>query len=274
MFIVRLLPRSRGRGFTLIELLVVIAIIAILIGLLLPAVQKVREAAARTQSFNNLKQVGLATHNYHDTNGTLPDAGQASDTNPAHWCWAYKILPYAEQQQLHDLLVTNNKSTFTGGELPVKFLLEPARNHLPFSTTGGNNPSINGPHTDYNMSVVRIGFNNAPNMAQVTGANGTSNTLWAGEKAMDPNNYGNTNSNNWDEVIFSGGYGGTGRSGTTLVRDATGNSFANNWGSPYPSGVPFVMLDGSARMVNYSVSTAAFTAALDWQNSTVFTLDQ
>lgn len=267
-----MMTRFRRYAFTLIELLVVIAIIAILIALLVPAVQKVREAAARTQCINNLKQIGLAAQGYHDTKKTMPNNG-TNTTSYQTWCWAFQTLPFIEQTAIY-----NQATAGTYPQVGVPIYLCPARGHQPFSTSGANSPGFNGPFTNY--CVNWNSFQNSDprtwklSLAQITNQNGTSNTVYVGEARFDVNMATNTNGSNWEEVIYSGGYGGTGRGANSIVRDAPGIGQSDGWGSPHSGGANFCFADGSVRPVSFTYSgSAAFSYALSWSNNTPFNLN-
>ncbi|WP_020470668.1 DUF1559 domain-containing protein [Zavarzinella formosa] len=207
--------QQKHRGFTLIELLVVIAIIAILIGLLLPAVQKIREAANRMKCSNNLKQIGLAVHNYHDTNSTFPPGtvgnpfGTDNSTTADRRTWMLMCLPYLEQTNTWNALeayrqgggamnVLYGTASITGNayRIPISTLMCPSDPANPKNTTWSSSPD-QGAHGNYagcsgsttiNTTASPTGGTNlngmffaasVVRMADVT--DGTSNTAMTGE---------------------------------------------------------------------------------------------
>jgi prepilin-type N-terminal cleavage/methylation domain-containing protein len=183
-------PRSANReAFSLIELLVVISIIATLIGLLLPAVQKAREAANRTTSQNNLKQIALAAKNFHSTflafptNGTVPPVAVSPATSAQQNVF-YQILPYMEQNALWQ---TPTKGTAATAANPViiKILCDPGRprpGHIAGKST-----------TDYafNAFVARVntGTSESGGLPSTSIIDGTSNTILCGQKSLHPSLY-------------------------------------------------------------------------------------
>lgn len=182
--------KSRRQAFTLIELLVVIAIIAILIGLLLPAVQKVREAAARVQCQNNLKQLSLAMHMYQDEQGFLPTGWvrtAASAPNPG-WGWGTLILPYIEQAPLYNALNPNLSGVMPMPAATAQPLLQARiRTFICPSDAGPNTviPFGNFGKSNYVTNRLLLGptLGGVPiNRTVQNIPDGTSNTIMLGER--------------------------------------------------------------------------------------------
>ncbi len=250
--------KSRHRAFTLIELLVVIAIIAILIALLLPAVQQAREAARRTQCKNNLKNILLSLHNYHDVHTTFPQ-GQSPRRPLIHCCggnWRVHVLPYMDQATVYKQIDWNSAYSFGGhrsnyskyaGGAEVFARLKIPTFICPSSPLDPNDPSVVNNHqlgqthhyvgisgslgvprgrnrnTDYG-GVVRgnglLGINRHAKIRDAT--DGTSNTIIVAEQSADVNIDG-TNRN-----VSSNYYGGwSGQAG----RIATDRASRPHWGA-------------------------------------------
>jgi prepilin-type N-terminal cleavage/methylation domain-containing protein len=290
-------PVSRRKAFTLIELLVVIAIIAVLIALLLPAVQQAREAARRTQCKNNLKQLGLAIHNYHDTYLSFPPGG-INIGGVYYSNWAVGILPYIDQAPLYNLYnanVTNNNAANS----PVVQVKLAAQNcpsdpyagqlAMPESGNGSNvnymtssYRACNGVNTDANnfwdqdlptgsltpatnrgaMHIVNTSFN-VEKMASIL--DGTSNTLLVGEWTTKTNIRRTTfwgytyTSYNQSEICLGAVPDVFGTPDYSLI--GNGNTTSKRaFASFHVGGVHFLMADGAVRFISSNINRPTLAA--------------
>jgi prepilin-type N-terminal cleavage/methylation domain-containing protein len=280
-------------AFTLIELLVVIAIIAVLIGLLLPAVQKVREAANRMSCQNNLKQLGLAVHNYHDTNNKFPPS-RIADGNSVSW--AVLLLPYIEQdnvyKQFEAVGLRFKQAPATAREAQIKTYYCPSRRSPPqicpvtednVSTVPTPGPRVSGSTADYavnagdrhnasglggmdasNGAFFRGDFGPKLGIASIT--DGTSNTLLIGEKHVRVGFFNidrSTNPRSGDGSIFNTEtvrsfvrLAGAGWPLTRFPQEVNQESF----GSYHPGVCQFVLADGSVRALANTTPGAVLQA--------------
>ena len=254
-------PRTPHRGFTLIELLVVIAIIAVLIALLLPAVQAAREAARRAQCINNLKQIGLALHNYHDTQQTFPSGGWiVSGMNIG---WSAAILPGLEQAALFSALNFNHPYNDVSNSSAVATVLtvylcpsEPRKtfwNQLtsdPFVSADADYGGMDGPRGLLVPPLVNnpprgaMIFNTCLGFNQIT--DGTSQTIQVGEAPEAINAMWASGHNVFDQYM--------------PINARPPVEYGEELTSQHPGGVNTLFADGSVHWLKQTMNPAALAA--------------